>query len=371
LSRIFILAFESAPFPGGQGTVSWELASELAMGGEEVVLVAPQYDGAEALDATVNFEVRRVLEHQRLNLRAISNVARALADISPMDTLVACDIRSGICSTLVRVRKSFRKVLYFHGGEVRRASSSWLGKLSNHLSAAYSDLRIANSRYSAGLVETNLGLSCEAINPGVATYWLEEDVDPNSVSAIERLVGQPSVIVATVARITERKGQLEGIAILSEVARQTGICITYVIVGKVIDPAYFEALNSASSNSSIRVIISEPLSRGEIKRLYQASSLTLLPARADTQYIEGFGLVLVEAAAQGCPSVAYDVGGIRDAIADGVSGYVVPQGDRSRMVSCVRSIVEGGDKMIGSRILAKQFASAFKWSDTANRITKI
>jgi glycosyltransferase involved in cell wall biosynthesis len=38
---------------------------------------------------------------------------------------------------------------------------------------------------------------------------------------------------------------------------------------------------------------------------------------------EGWGLGIVEAAAGGTPALAYDVPGVRDAIADGVSGMLV------------------------------------------------
>lgn len=43
--------------------------------------------------------------------------------------------------------------------------------------------------------------------------------------------------------------------------------------------------------------------------------------------VEGFGLVALEAAAHGVPTVAFDAGGVGDAVADGVSGALVPSGD--------------------------------------------
>lgn len=50
---------------------------------------------------------------------------------------------------------------------------------------------------------------------------------------------------------------------------------------------------------------------------------------------EGFGMVIVEAAALAVPTVAYDVTGVRDAIADGETGILVPHGDIDAMVSAL------------------------------------
>ena len=46
-----------------------------------------------------------------------------------------------------------------------------------------------------------------------------------------------------------------------------------------------------------------------------------------TQRIEGFPMVLVEAMFAGIPVVAFDLGGVSDAVIDGVTGYLVKAGD--------------------------------------------
>ena len=51
---------------------------------------------------------------------------------------------------------------------------------------------------------------------------------------------------------------------------------------------------------------------------FQAADLLILPSRR-----EGFGLVIVEAAACGTPAIAYDTYGVSDAIANHQSGILV------------------------------------------------
>lgn len=58
--------------------------------------------------------------------------------------------------------------------------------------------------------------------------------------------------------------------------------------------------------------------------------------------LEGFGLVYVEAAFHGLPSVAARVGGVPDAITDGVTGLLVPVGDVSAIADALQRLRSDG-----------------------------
>ena len=55
---------------------------------------------------------------------------------------------------------------------------------------------------------------------------------------------------------------------------------------------------------------------------YSAADLFALPSR-----YESFGMTAVEAAACGLPTLAFDVGGLSQAVCEGKSGHLVPDGD--------------------------------------------
>ncbi len=55
---------------------------------------------------------------------------------------------------------------------------------------------------------------------------------------------------------------------------------------------------------------------------------------------EAFGQVLIEAAACGTPSVAYAVGGIPEALADGITGLLVPEVDPAGLARAIRRLHE-------------------------------
>jgi len=65
-----------------------------------------------------------------------------------------------------------------------------------------------------------------------------------------------------------------------------------------------------------------PVPAAELVRLYRAADVVAVPS-----YNESFGLVALEAQAAGTPVVAAAVGGLTVAVADGVSGALVPDHD--------------------------------------------
>ncbi len=64
--------------------------------------------------------------------------------------------------------------------------------------------------------------------------------------------------------------------------------------------------------------------RDDVPRLLAAADLFVLPSRT-----EGMPAVLIEAGLAGLPAVAFDVGGVGEVVADGVTGLLAPPGDRA------------------------------------------
>jgi len=74
-----------------------------------------------------------------------------------------------------------------------------------------------------------------------------------------------------------------------------------------------------------------------------AADLFCLPS-----YREGFGSVLIEAAAAGLPAIASRIYGIVDAVADGETGFLHPPGDAAEIERLMRLLVE--DEALRSRL---------------------
>jgi glycosyltransferase involved in cell wall biosynthesis len=101
--------------------------------------------------------------------------------------------------------------------------------------------------------------------------------------------------------------------------------------------------------------------------LYAASDLFVLPSR-----FEGFGLVYVEAALHGVPSIGYRAGGVPDAILDGETGLLVEPGDLRALSAAIQELRLDADhrRRLGSaaRERARHELTAAQMADRYRRL---
>jgi D-inositol-3-phosphate glycosyltransferase len=104
----------------------------------------------------------------------------------------------------------------------------------------------------------------------------------------------------------------------------------------------------------------EPIDRESLPDLYRASDLVCVPS-----YSESFGLVALEAQACGTPVVASAVGGLRTAVADGISGVLVDGHDPRAWSSVITRLLMEPQRRIILSMGAVEHASHFGWDATA------
>jgi glycosyltransferase involved in cell wall biosynthesis len=92
----------------------------------------------------------------------------------------------------------------------------------------------------------------------------------------------------------------------------------------------------------------------------------------NTSQGEGWGLCVLEAAALGVPTVAYDVDGLRDAVHDGQTGWLVRAGERIEDVT-ERAVKELADPQRRAEIAAacRAWASQLDWERSAERMAAL
>jgi phosphatidylinositol alpha-1,6-mannosyltransferase len=180
---------------------------------------------------------------------------------------------------------------------------------------------VSISRFTDSLIE-RFGVPParrRVINPGTRT-WPPIDRDPGAAFG-PLPAGQPFIML-TVSRLVARKGvdmALEALALVLERRRD----IFYCIGGGGPDRARLEAL-VAEKNLGAHVRFLGRVPDERMGLCYASADLFVLPSRTSIQPpdAEGFGIVFLEAAACGTPSIGGKSGGIPDAIDDGVTGFL-------------------------------------------------
>jgi D-inositol-3-phosphate glycosyltransferase len=108
------------------------------------------------------------------------------------------------------------------------------------------------------------------------------------------------------------------------------------------------------------VSFSPPVLRTELPNWYRAADLVCVPS-----YSESFGLVALEAQACGTPVVATAVGGLRTAVADGISGVLVDGHDPRAWSSVLARVLQEPQRRVLLSMGAVEHASHFGWDATA------
>jgi len=103
-----------------------------------------------------------------------------------------------------------------------------------------------------------------------------------------------------------------------------------------------------------------PMSRDELPDWYRAADLVCVPS-----YSESFGLVALESQACGTPVVATAVGGLRTAVADGISGVLVDGHDPRAWSSVLARLLAEPQRRVLLSMGAIEHASHFGWDATA------
>ena len=97
-----------------------------------------------------------------------------------------------------------------------------------------------------------------------------------------------------------------------------------------------------------------------LPRYYRAADAVLIPSRS-----ESFGLVAIEASACGTPVVATDVGGLRVAVRDGVTGVLVPSFEPVAYADALARILAEPANAAAMGTAGSQFARRFDWRRAA------
>ena len=367
--NILLLTSEFAPATGGIATYAREIASAATDLGANVTVIAPDYARDTAtLDRSLSFEVRRFRGglHSTRDLPSKILLARSCVGAERYDVIHAADWPFFIPVALSRHLTQARILMTVHGTEInqtplKRLAIRTVGVFSSRTEIA------ANSGYTRELFRERFAVDARRIYTiwlGVSDFWFGQR---NGRAATRAAYGisPDRIVIVTVARITRRKGHPVMLAALSALPRELRRRITWLVIGPDGEDDYVQQLKRlvATVDCDTRFLGSMP--DEQIRDIYGAADFFCLTGVPDCSgRVDGFGLVYLEAAAGGLPSVATAIGGVPDAVLADETGLLVPPSIED-IARAITKLAEDTDTRSVLAAGASAHARALSWERCA------
>lgn len=274
--------------------------------------------------------------------------------------------------------KIFRKksMIYIHGLDIENKSiiyrKVWIPFIqkANHIivnSTPTKELCIKNH-----ISPTKISL----IHPGV-----DFPPRPVNVQHIQHLKDKFGLnnkkVLISVGRLTERKGLNEFIQhSLPQIVKHFPN-VLLLIVGDTASHALnknmqtpMQLLKTAKAHHvDQHIIFTGKVTDLELSSLFYLSNIHVFPVKYIPEDPEGFGMVAIEAATHGTPTIAFAAGGIIDAVQHNKTGYLIENQDYQNMTETVIQVLKNKNLISDQECI--QYAEKFAWYNLKNKFEKV
>lgn len=327
MRKILVLTNEFYPFKGGIGRYCEELINVIKED-NLVTLIAPEYNSKlkdSVLSKGITLDLFQGGQFKYWHLpRLIKKIISV--DFKKYDYVLVADWPFWVaiqCINKFRIRNKIHFNLMLHGSEVlnlKNGKASIFAKLLNLFSGI--NTIYTNSNYTKRILLENHDVPTNI--PVVVTYLgVSQDSNLSNEKYIAE-INSKQFNVLTVGRLDDRKGcdyVIESLGLIpSEIRRE----IHYTIVGNGSDE-YKNKLTSLARKNEVNLNIRTGVDDEELEEIYKNNKVFILAAKHSNKKIEGFGLVFLEAAKYGVPSIATDVGAISEVVVNNQTGLVVKE----------------------------------------------
>jgi len=356
---------------GGIGTYAGEMASAATRLGARVTVLAPDYAGQTTGQvSSLPYEVIRFRGglHSMRDLPAKIMLARSRIGAARYDVIHAADWPFFIPVALCRWRTQARMLMTVHGTEINETQTP-LKRLAIRSAGVFGPRTqvVANSEYTRNLFHERFAVDARrvsAVRLGVSDFWFGPRRPRAAVREVYRLTPDRLVIV-TVARLTRRKGHHLTLSALAGLPDELRRRISWLVIGPDGESSYVDTFKQLVAATDCDIRLLGPLPDEHIRDIYGAADIFCLTSLPESSgRVEGFGLVYLEAAAGGLPSVATAVGGVADAVLADETGILVPP-EAGRVAQAIADLATTDDLCATMAAGASAHARSLSWERCA------
>lgn len=199
-------------------------------------------------------------------------------------------------------------------------------------------------------------------------YFFEQSQEAERASLKDTLALEGKKVVLSIGRLVEGKGFGNMVSVLSEVVKKYPTLV-WVIIGD--GPKYENLLQLVIKHQLqdiVRFVGNIP--HADLRVYYQSADIFMLLTHPHDGFEEGLGLVFLEAAACGLPVIAGDSGGVRDAVINAETGFVVQAAQHKNVADILLGLLkdEAFAKRLG-RAGRERARAEFNWEHQLKRLS--
>jgi glycosyltransferase involved in cell wall biosynthesis len=255
----------------------------------------------------------------------------------------------GLVGLFARIFLNKSYVLIVHGFDFMLAGRNPWKRFLRWLVTHHARLLVTNSEYLSEEIQSY----CKHEMPVLCVYPSLASAEP-----VPHLYEKgDSLHIITISRLVSRKGHLRVLDALARL-KSKGIPFQYRIVGfGPLAAAIRDQIEARDLSKDVEMSLDVP--DEALGNHYRWADVFVMPVVNDPVDREGFGMVFLEAARYGVPSISTDLPGIDEAILKNETGILLPDGDVEALANVLIDLYEHPEKRETLGKTAQAFAPSF------------